>query len=180
MSGRSELEKLFQEDRERLKAVAQRILRNDADAEDAVQDAFASALRNIDGFRGDARLSTWLHRIVANAALMRLRSRRRRHESPIEPGREECLADEGRAVDEELAQRQLGARMMRVARDLDPASLDLLTSRYFRDEPLRAIAKRQRITPAAAKTRVHRARLSLRKLMESLPLPTEPELEPSG
>jgi len=166
MSGDSELAEVFQRDRERLLAVARRILRNEADAEDAVQDAFASALRNLDGFRGDARLSTWLHRIVCNAALMRLRSRRRRPECPLPPEREELLADGARAVDDEVAARQLGADLMRVATGLDSASLELLQARYFEDEPLRTIARRHRITPSAAKTRVHRARASLRRLME--------------
>jgi RNA polymerase sigma-70 factor (ECF subfamily) len=59
----------------KLRAVARRILRSDEDADDAVQDALLSAFQNLDGFEGGARLSTWLHRITVNAALMRLRSR---------------------------------------------------------------------------------------------------------
>src|SRR5881397_749215 len=55
-------------------AVARRMLRNDEDAREAVQDAFLQAFRAIQHFREEARLSTWLHRIVVNAALMRLRS----------------------------------------------------------------------------------------------------------
>jgi len=69
----------------RLLAVAQRILRNEEDARDAVQTAYLSAFRSIERFEGGCRLSTWLHRIVVNAALMKLRSRRRRPEESIEP-----------------------------------------------------------------------------------------------
>src|SRR5512135_3173100 len=68
----------------RLLAVARRFLRNEQDAQDALQDAFLSAFRSIDGFQGEARLSTWLHRIVVNAALMKLRSRKGRTEEPID------------------------------------------------------------------------------------------------
>jgi len=53
-----------------------RILGNHADAEEAAQDAFLSAYRNFDRFRGDAKVSTWLYRIATNAALMKLRKDR--------------------------------------------------------------------------------------------------------
>lgn len=56
---------------------ARGILRNDADAEDAVQDAWLHAYTAIGDFRGDAKLSTWLTRIAVNAALQRLRKRKR-------------------------------------------------------------------------------------------------------
>ena len=68
----------------RMLATARRLLRDDDEAEDAVQEAFVSAARAMGGFAGDSKLSTWLHRVVVNTALMRLRSRRRRREEPIE------------------------------------------------------------------------------------------------
>jgi RNA polymerase sigma-70 factor (ECF subfamily) len=68
----------------RMLVVARRILGNEADAEDAVQDAFASAFQGIGRFQGMASLGTWLHRIVVNAALGRLRSRQRHPEQSIE------------------------------------------------------------------------------------------------
>jgi RNA polymerase sigma-70 factor (ECF subfamily) len=68
----------------RLLAVARRLLRSEEDARDAVQDAFISAFRAIDRFEGGSRLSTWLHRIVVNAALMKLRSQQRKPETSIE------------------------------------------------------------------------------------------------
>ena len=69
----------------RLLAVARRMLGNDEDARDVVQDAMLSAYRSIDRFEAQARISTWLHRIVVNAALMKLRTRRRRPEESLEP-----------------------------------------------------------------------------------------------
>src|SRR5262245_5523591 len=68
----------------RLLVVARRILRNEEDANDAVQDAFLSAFRGISQFKGQAQLGTWLHRIVVNAALGRLRRLQRHPEGSIE------------------------------------------------------------------------------------------------
>ena len=59
----------------RLLAVARRFVRNDEDAQDIVQSAYLSAFRALDQFEGNCQLSTWLHRIVVNTALMKLRSR---------------------------------------------------------------------------------------------------------
>src|SRR5262249_2776757 len=58
-------------------AVARRFLRNEADARDAVQDAFLNAFGALPRFRGEAKLSMWLRRIVMNAALMKLRAAKR-------------------------------------------------------------------------------------------------------
>lgn len=59
---------------------ARSVLKDDAEAEDAVQDAYLLAYRGMGKFRGDAKLSTWLLRIVVNAALARTRKRNRRAE----------------------------------------------------------------------------------------------------
>ena len=71
------LETLMRRHNTRLFRVARAILKDDAEAEDALQDAYLDAYRHMDGFRGDARVSTWLTRIVINHALMRLRKRAR-------------------------------------------------------------------------------------------------------
>jgi RNA polymerase sigma-70 factor (ECF subfamily) len=55
-------------------AVALRVMRNPEDAADALQDAYIAAFRRAAGFRGDAAVTTWLHRVVVNACLDRLRS----------------------------------------------------------------------------------------------------------
>jgi RNA polymerase sigma-70 factor, ECF subfamily len=65
------------ETREYVRAVALRIVKNPVDAEDVAQDALLLAHRYRDSFRGDARYSTWLHRVTQTAALMYLRKRRR-------------------------------------------------------------------------------------------------------
>jgi RNA polymerase sigma-70 factor (ECF subfamily) len=57
--------------------IAYRMLNNPADADDVVQDAFLSAYRARDRFRGDAQVTTWLYRIVVNAALQKIRKERK-------------------------------------------------------------------------------------------------------
>lgn len=67
---------LFRRHRDRMWAVALRTTRDPEMAADAVQDGFLNAFRRADSFRGDAAVTTWLHRIVVNACLDRLRRRR--------------------------------------------------------------------------------------------------------
>jgi RNA polymerase sigma-70 factor (ECF subfamily) len=68
---------LMRRHNQKLYRTARSILRDDAEAEDAVQEAYLIAFRALPGFRGDAKLSTWLVRIVVNEALGRLRKRKR-------------------------------------------------------------------------------------------------------
>src|SRR5262249_9659225 len=68
-------ETLVRQNRGRMLAVARRLLRCEEDRADAVQDAFLSAFRALDSFEGQSSLATWLHRIVVNVCLMKLRSR---------------------------------------------------------------------------------------------------------
>src|SRR4051812_2847636 len=56
----------------RMTAVARRFLRSEEDCADAVQDAFLSALRSLEGFEGKSSVGTWLHRILVNSCLLKL------------------------------------------------------------------------------------------------------------
>ncbi|MEL4504818.1 RNA polymerase sigma factor SigM [Luteococcus sp. H138] len=86
---------LFHRHRDRLWAVALRTMRNPDDAADALQDAMISAFRRAGSFRGDSQVTTWLHRIVVNACLDRIRhNKSRRAEAlPEDVDRELQLAD---------------------------------------------------------------------------------------
>jgi RNA polymerase sigma-70 factor, ECF subfamily len=158
----------------RLLAVARRILRNDEDAKDAVQDAFISALSALDRFEGGSEVSTWLHRIVVNAALMKLRSRRTRPEESIEgllpqfeaDGHITVPASEWVAADTLVFRDEL--------KQLVRASIDRLPELYRTVLLLRDIeelttdetAEALQITAAAVKVRLHRARQALRGLLD--------------
>ncbi len=74
---------LFARHRDRLWAVALRTTGDREDAADALQDALISAFRRADSFRGDSAVTTWLHRIVVNACLDRLRRRKVRAAEPL-------------------------------------------------------------------------------------------------
>ena len=65
-------------------ATARRFLHREEDCADAVQEAFLSAFQALDKFEGNSKLGTWLHRIVVNACLMKIRARARRSEVSIE------------------------------------------------------------------------------------------------
>lgn len=74
---------LFERHRDRLWAVALRTTNDPDEAADGLQDALINAFRNADSFRGEAAVTTWLHRVVVNACLDRLRRRRARPTSPL-------------------------------------------------------------------------------------------------
>jgi RNA polymerase sigma-70 factor (ECF subfamily) len=83
---------LWRDSHARLLGVARRITGGRADAEDVVQDAFCAAWRARSGYAGTAQPSTWLHRIMVNAALMHLRRRRRRPTEALDDVPEHVLA----------------------------------------------------------------------------------------
>lgn len=160
----------------RLLAVARRMLASDEDARDAVQEAFLSAFRAIDGFGGDARVSTWLHRIVVNVALMRLRTRRRRPETPIE-ALLPAFRDDGHH-DEQFRSWVVpadGLVLQAETRELVRAAIDRLADAYRTVLLLRDIEERTTnevagllgVTPNAVKIRLHRARQALRTLLDA-------------
>ena len=160
----------------RMLAVARRFLPNEEDASDAVQDAFLSAFRAIDRFQGEARLSTWLHRIVVNACLMKLRTRRRRPEGKIEdllPGfledghfeRPGAPWQERADVLLESAENQ---KLVREAIALLPENYrTVLLLRDIEGFDTQQTAEELGMTTAAVKTRLHRARQALRTLLDS-------------
>lgn len=159
----------------RLLAVARRFLRSEEDARDAVQDAFLSAFRNIERFEGQARLSTWLHRIVVNAALMRLRTRRRRPETPIEELLPSFLEDghmarpaaPWRRTDADPAElNQLRSLLLDKIQELPEGYRNVLVLRDIEDLDTEETAELMGLSTGAVKTRLHRARQALRALLD--------------
>jgi RNA polymerase sigma-70 factor (ECF subfamily) len=159
----------------RMLAVARRFLRSEEDARDAVQDAFLSAFRGVERFEGNARLSTWLHRIVVNAALMKLRTRRRKPEQPIdellpayvEDGHMAAPASPWRSDElDPVERRQLGAVLIDAIESLPDSYRNVLLLRDIEDLDTDETAKAMGISPGAVKTRLHRARQALRGLLE--------------
>jgi RNA polymerase sigma-70 factor (ECF subfamily) len=154
---------------------ARRYLRAEEDARDAVQEAFIAAFRSIAKFEATAQVSTWLHRIVINASLMKLRTQRRHPEDDIElllPR----FREDGHQVEPSVAWSETADAMMQraelsqVVRD----SIDKLPETYRVVLMLRDIeemsteeaAEALGITANAVNTRLHRARQALRTLLD--------------
>jgi RNA polymerase sigma-70 factor (ECF subfamily) len=157
----------------RMLAAARRLLRNEEDARDVVQEAFLHAFRALPRFAGDARLSTWLHRIVINAALMRLRSRKRRPEESIDDllphfdadGRRLGDGPEPLPADVVLERADLRARVRHAIAALPDGYRTVLELRDLEDLDTEETARLLGISEAAVKTRLHRARQALRTLV---------------
>jgi RNA polymerase sigma-70 factor (ECF subfamily) len=160
-----------------LHAVALRLLQNQADADEVVQEAFLSAFRNLSSFRGDARLGTWLHRIVVNAALQRLRRRKRLGAASesveellprfLENGHPEHVHQRWALTAEELATRaETREHVRRVIDKLPENYRTVLILRDIEELDTAEVAALLELTPGAVKVRLHRARQALRNLLE--------------
>ncbi|MBI3246008.1 MAG: sigma-70 family RNA polymerase sigma factor [Deltaproteobacteria bacterium] len=160
----------------RLLAVARRMLGgNEHDAQDVLQEAFLSVFKAIGEFTGAAKLSTWLHRIVVNAALMKLRSRRRKREESIDDllPRFDAEGEWAGEVsswetpsEELLQQRETRAAVRRCIDRLPESSRTVLLLRDIEELDTEEAASVLGITPNAVKIRLHRARQALRTLLE--------------
>lgn len=158
----------------RLLAVARRFTRNEEDARDIVQSAYLSAFRALEKFDGDAQLSTWLHRIVVNAALMKLRTRRRKPEESIElllpqfqaDGHHvEQFSDWSVPADELLARKQTRSMVRGCIQQLPDRYRAVLLLRDIEELSTQEVAERLEMTPTAVKVRLHRARQALACLL---------------
>jgi RNA polymerase sigma-70 factor (ECF subfamily) len=150
---------------------ARAILRDDAEAEDALQEAYIQAYRALGSFRGDAELSTWLARIVANEALQRLRKRARRAEIvPLQPAADAEL-EQVSDTDRDKAPEMSAARAE--MRRLLESQIDALPDAYRAVFMLRAVEELSveetaavlGLEPATVRTRLFRARSMLREAL---------------
>jgi RNA polymerase sigma-70 factor (ECF subfamily) len=159
----------------RMLAVARRFLRTEEDSADAVQDAFLSAFRSLNGFEGNSTLGTWLHRIVVNVCLMRMRAQSRsreiriddllptfdqtgHHSRPVRPWEDQTLA--------RLTQAETRARVRACIDRLPDPYRQVLLLRDIEELDTDQTAALLGINPGAVKTRLHRARQALRTLLE--------------
>jgi RNA polymerase sigma-70 factor, ECF subfamily len=138
-------------------ALAFRLVRDSFEAEDVVQEAYLRMFRSMEGFREEAKLETWMHRIVTNVAITRLRSRGRSNELLSDEVPEPVpfeLSDAGVAVRDQLEgaldRLPAGQRTVVVLKDVYGLSC-------------REIADELEIQEGAVKVRLHRARKRLRE-----------------
>ena len=160
-----------------MRQLAFRIVRDRSLADDCVQEAFIKAFAKIGEFEGRSTLKTWMHRVTVNEALMKLRSRRRAGETPI---------------DDLLPEFDTGDCRLELPWGRTPSPLEVLESQSLRDlarskilelpENFRVVlllrdieelstnevAELLGITESNVKTRLHRARSALKKLLEPI------------
>ncbi len=166
--------RLFSENRPRLLALAYRLTSSVNDAEDVVQEAFVSTLRHHDQFQGTARPSTWLYRVTFNAALMRLRTRRRKGADSLDALPKNIAeravsraADGYRDADDMVSHRERAAAVDDAMLVLKPLDRELMRLRYTDDLSTDEVAARTGLTTSAVKTRLHRARAQLKDIIEA-------------
>jgi len=155
--------------RERMVHVALSILRDGTEAEDAAHDAVQQALRRSESFREESLVSTWLHRVTVNAALMRARSRRRafaRVAANDQTGHEnvvEVLEDSSRTPVARLEDQEDRFRLHRAVAQLPRPYRDVVQLWRVRRTRSTDAARSLGITSQAARTRMCRARAQLRE-----------------
>lgn len=157
---------------QRLYRVARSILRNDSEAEDAVQEAYVSAFTHLASYRGEASLATWLSRIVMNEALGRLRSRRpsvpfdtfhaKGSEAEIIQFPHTARSDPERT----MAQRELLSLVEQATDKLPEVYRIVFVARVIEGMSVEDTAELIGIRPETVKTRLHRARRLVREQLE--------------
>jgi RNA polymerase sigma-70 factor (ECF subfamily) len=152
--------------------VTMNITRNQEDAEDAMQDAFMKAYSHLKDFSGDSRFYTWLVRIAANEALMRLRKRRPNVMSLDEPveGEEDLmpreLQDWGPSPLQRFAQTEMKEILTTAIETLAPDFRTVFVLRDVEELSTEETAKALGISVPAVKSRLLRARLKLREQLD--------------
>ena len=156
----------------RLLSVARRFLPDNEDAQDAVQEAFIKAFKSIGTFEERAQLHTWLHRILVNTALMKLRWRRRRPEESLDELLPAFQADghqttESHDWSDAVLERKETGRIVREAIARLPEQYRVvLTLRDIEELDTAETAAALGTSTAAVKVRLHRARQALRTLLD--------------
>ena len=146
------------------------LLHNEADAEDAAQEAFLKAFRNLANFRGDSKFSTWLISITLNEARSRLRSKKMvKMESLDEPPEEQghftpaLLRDWREIPSDALERNELRYLLQQAITELPLIYREIFVLRDVEELSVNESAEALGITVASVKVRLHRARIMLQK-----------------
>jgi RNA polymerase sigma-70 factor, ECF subfamily len=163
------LRQIMQRYNRRLYRIARGILRNSADAEDAVQDAYVAAFTHLASYRGKSTLTTWLSRIVMNEALGRLRRRQPTVGlAELEPAQNEAeiiqfpLSTPNDDPERTMAQRQILQLVEQATDNLPDAYRLVFVARVIEEMSVEETSELLGIKPETVKTRLHRARQLVR------------------
>jgi RNA polymerase sigma-70 factor (ECF subfamily) len=170
---RAAFESLMRLHNRRLYRLARATLRNDADAEDALQDAYLSAYRGMAQFRGEAALSTWLSRLVINECLARIRRHARRQNviPMVAPSHEldteidAMASQQHEQPDKAAARAEMRALLERKLDDLPDAFRAVFVMRVVEEMSVEETALCLALPEATVRTRHFRARSMLREAL---------------
>lgn len=159
---------LFQRYHHRMLLIANRILRNHEDAEDAVQQAFKRAFMRLNSFQGNALFSTWITRIAINEALQLLRKRRTGHFSleertPEGEAKPMDIQDVAANPEERYQEQQLHGILNEAIGELRPIFRNVVQLYEISELPSDTISRRLGLSKATVKARAFRARGVLRR-----------------
>lgn len=168
-------EELVRRYRDKAYRLAWSLVKDDAEAQDVVQEAFLNIYRKLDTFSGESKLGSWIYRVVVNAALMRMRKRDRRSEIGLEDM--DVDVDEEEAAfsdtpewriraDEAAEQQELREQILAAVDELAPKYQAVFVLREVEGLTLAEIADVLDLTEGAVKTRLHRARLHLQAALK--------------
>jgi len=160
----------------RMLAVARRITGNEADAHDCLQEALLKCYTSMDQFQGRSSLSTWLHRIIVNLALMRLRSHNRSREDSLDEllpafdsygmRVEDAPLSEAKQIEELYEQGQTQAAIRAAIDRLPTEYRAVVVARDIEQLSTAETAEVLNISNSLVKTRLHRARAALKSLLD--------------
>lgn len=150
----------------RVWAICLRMTGDPEDARDASQDAFITAFRSLGSFRGEAQLSTWLHRVAVNASLDVIRRRTRRRTEPLEEAGERPSDAPG--PDEEAVRAHRAAEVHRALAHLAPDHRAVVVLHDLQGLQYPEVAEVLDVPVGTVKSRLHRARMELARLLGHL------------
>lgn len=150
------------------------MLGREEDARDAAQETFVSAFRNLNGFRGDAKVSSWLHRIAVNQCLTRLRRQKTRNESPLEIENEDdsnsFFAAAGQLPSGETEQKERIETVRKAVGALPTELKQVVLMKEFEEMTFQEISEILEIPLSTVKSRLYTALKQLKKRLEKTPL----------
>jgi RNA polymerase sigma-70 factor (ECF subfamily) len=141
--------------------VARRILGSHEAADEATQETFVRAWRSLDGFRGEARLGTWLIRIALNVS--RTLGARRSREAPLDAAA--TVVDPLSSPEALAALRESGRRLRRAVATLPPRQREVVALKVFSDMTYEDVAAAMGLSVGAVKAHFHQAVANLRRRM---------------
>jgi RNA polymerase sigma-70 factor (ECF subfamily) len=158
--------------------LARRIMRNNEDAEDVVQESFQKAFIHLKNFNGDSRFSSWLSRIAINAALMKLRKKHRFWEVSLDesaeteqPSSHVDVADQTLNPEQVYAQKERQRILWQVMNELTPGTRKAIELRELGERSTEEIAQIMGISVTAVKARVFHGRRKLRERLNRFVAP---------